>query len=102
MFPTKPFEGVGDAKVWMSTFTKWYNTEHYHSGIKFVTPASKHDSLDLEILKNRIEIYEKAKQKNPNRWSGKTRNLDAVTIVKLNPLKEKNKSNTKDKLQLAS
>ena len=67
-----------------------------------VPPASKHDSLDLEILKNRIEIYEKAKQKNPNRWSGKTRNLDAVTIVKLNPLKEKNKSNTKDKLQLAS
>jgi putative transposase len=46
------------------------------------------------------EIYE-AKAKNPSRWSGKTRNWDAVTTVKLNPLKEKNKSNATEKLQQA-
>ena len=48
------------------------------------------------------EIYENAKQKNPNRWSGKTRNWDAVTVVNLNPLKEKNKSTTTVKHQVAS
>ena len=55
----------------------------------------------FKTLKNRNEIYEAAKIKNPSRWSGKTRNWDAVTAVKLNPLKEKNKSITTGKLQQA-
>ena len=102
MFPSKPFDNIESAKSWMSQFERWYNEDHLHSGINFVTPNSKHAGLDVEILKSRSEIYENAKLKNPNRWSGKTRNWDAVTTVKLNPLKEKIKSNTKEKLQLAS
>lgn len=102
MFPSKPFESIEAAKLWMRRFEKWYNEVHLHSGINFVTPSSKHAGNDIEILKNRTEIYENAKLKNPNRWSGKTRNWDAVTTVKLNPLQEKTKSNTKEKLQLAS
>ncbi len=101
IFPSKPFESIEAAKAWMEIFVKWYNTEHLHSGINFVTPVSKHLGLDIELLKNRNEVYEKAKEKNPIRWSGKTRNWDAVTVVKLNPLKEKEKSNTNIKLQQA-
>ena len=89
MFPSKPFENIEAAIVWMQKFTNWYNTEHLHSGINFVTPSSKHAGLDIEILKNRNEVYEKAKLQNPERWSGETRNWDPVTVVKLNPLKEK-------------
>ena len=85
----------------MQKFVNWYNTEHLHSGINFVTPESKHLGNDVKILENRNEIYLAAKAKNPNRWSGKTRNWDAVTAVKLNPLKEKDKSNTKEKYQQA-
>lgn len=102
MFPSKAFENIEAAKAWMKRFTHWYNAEHLHSGINFVTPNSKHESLDIEILKNRNEVYKKAKQKNPERWASKTRNWDPITVVKLNPLKEKNKSNTKEKHQLAS
>ena len=101
MYPSKPFEDIEAAIVWMQKFVNWYNTEHLHSGINFVTPESKHKGDDIEILKNRNEIYKSAQLKNPNRWSGKTRNWDAVTAVKLNPLKEKEKSNTKEKLQQA-
>lgn len=101
IFPSKPFESIEAAKAWMETFVKWYNTEHLHSGINFVTPQSKHLGLDHEILKNRTQVYEKAKEKNPIRWSGEMRNWDAVTVVKLNPLKEKEKSNTQIKLQQA-
>ena len=100
-YPSKPFENIEAAIVWMQKFVNWYNTEHLHSGINFVTPESKHKGLDIEILENRNEIYKSAKAKNPNRWTGKTRNWDAVTAVKLNPLKEKDKSNTKEKYQLA-
>jgi putative transposase len=101
IFPSKPFASLEAAKSWMETFVKWYNNEHLHSGINFVTPTSKHLGLDIELLKNRNEVYEKAKTKNPTRWSGQTRNWSAVTVVKLNPLKEKEKSNTKIKLQQA-
>ncbi len=100
IFPSKPFESIEAAKAWMEIFVKWYNTEHLHSGINFVTPVSKHLGLDAELLQNRNEVYEKAKEKNPNRWSGKTRNWDAVVVVKLNPLKEKEKSNTNIKIHL--
>ena len=101
MFPSKPFEDIEAAIIWMQRFTTWYNTKHLHSGINFVTPSSKHDGLDIEILKNRNEVYELAKNKNPERWSGKTRNWDPIRVVKLNPLKEKKKSNTKEKYQQA-
>ena len=100
-YPSKPFEDIEAAIVWMQKFVNWYNTEHLHSGINFVTPVSKHLGKDIEILENRNKIYKAAKVKNPNRWSGKTRNWDAVTAVKLNPLKEKDKSNTKEKYQQA-
>ena len=101
IFPSKPFESIEAAKAWMEIFVKWYNTEHLHSGINFVTPESKHLGLDIELLKNRNDVYTKAKEKNPSRWSGETRNWDAVAVVKLNPLKEKEKSNTNIKLQQA-
>ena len=102
MFPSRPFENIIEAKSWMEKFETWYNTEHLHSGINFVTPESKHNGIDVEILKRREEIYEIARQKNPNRWSKKIRNWSAVASVKLNPLKEKIKSSTKEKLQLVS
>ena len=102
IFPTKPFASLVDAEIWMQKFETWYNTEHLHSGINFVTPESKHLGLDKNILKNRNEIYEIAKLKNPERWTGKTRNWDAVTTVYLNPLKEKIKSATTEKYQLVS
>ena len=70
---------------------KFADQLHLHSGINFVTPASKHCGSDEKILKKRHEIYEQAKLRNPNRWSGKTRNWSAVTIVNLNPKKASQK-----------
>jgi putative transposase len=52
-----------------------------HSGIGFVTPESKHQNKDVEILKKRKEVYELAKKKKPLRWSGNTRKWEYVTSV---------------------
>ena len=90
-FPERGFSSIEDAREWMKKFVNWYNNIHLHSGINFVTPASKHCGVDKEILKKRHEIYEQAKLRNPNRWSGKTRNWSAVTIVNLNPKKASQK-----------
>ena len=49
MFPSKPFENIEAANVGMQMFTNWYNAEHLHSGINFVTLSSKHTRLPIEI-----------------------------------------------------
>lgn len=88
-FPSKPFSSLDEAKSWVQQFVNWYNNVHLHSGIKFVTPADRHQGLDRIILENRKAVYEAAKQQNPNRWTGETRNWQPVEKVFLNPLKER-------------
>jgi transposase InsO family protein len=89
-YPSKPFEGLSAAQAWVEEFVGWYNNEHRHSGIRFVTPASRHYGEDKQILEKRKEVYEEAKQNNPLRWvSGKTRNWNMISEVSLNPVKKK-------------
>lgn len=84
-YPRKPFVSIEAAEHWVLAFVRWYNHDHQHSGINFVTPASRHKGLDKCILENRVEIYEIARKRNPNRWSKQTRNWAVVSEVYLNP-----------------
>lgn len=84
-FPDQPFESLEAARAWVATFVHWYNEHHQHSAIRFVTPAARHSGQEQAILENRKAVYEAAKQRNPQRWSGETRNWDPVGIVWLNP-----------------
>jgi putative transposase len=68
-------------------FVGWYNEEHCHSGIRFVTPGERHRGEDKVILQQRKAVYEAAKAKHPERWSGDIRNWDRVESVSLNPSK---------------
>lgn len=85
MWPSKGFDAVEDARGWMDQFAHWYNEEHQHSGLRFVTPAERHRGEDTERLANRHRVYEQAKAGNPSRWSGATRNWNPVGPVALNP-----------------
>lgn len=87
-YPSRPFASLSEASGWVEKFVFWYNNIHLHSGIKFVTPMSRHEGKDIMILKNRKRVYEEAKNKNPNRWSRATRNWDRVEKVLLNYLQE--------------
>ena len=84
-YPGKPFESVADAQTWVDGFTSWYNAEHLHSAIRFVTPNDRHFGRQDEILGNRKRVYESARQHNPERWTGDIRNWDPVAVVRLNP-----------------
>jgi len=86
-YPSKPFESLDAAREWVNEFVHWYNEEHRHSGIQFVTPAQRHSGEEQSILINREVVYEAAKQRNPARWSRGTRNWEPVTEVWLNPEK---------------
>ena len=84
-YPTKPFNDLLDARQWVAQFATWYNHEHRHSGIRFVTPAQRHADLDAAILLQRKNVYEAARARTPHRWSGPTRNWERVAEVHLNP-----------------
>jgi len=100
-YPTNPFNDLAQARQWMKKFTHWYNHQHRHSGIHFVTPAQRHAGLDVAILQKRAQTYEKAKAKHPARWSGQVRNWRYQKQVVLNPSKNNDCTN-EEKLKLAS
>ena len=85
IYPDQPFEDLEAARAWVVRFLAWYNHEHLHSGIRFVTPAQRHHGLDIEVLAHRDRIYRAARQQRPERWTGKTRNWSRPPVVVLNP-----------------
>lgn len=89
------FESIEAARAWVERFVQWYNHVHLHSGINWVTPASRHENRDRAILEKRTAVYEAARSQNPNRWSKSTRDWSRPNVVELNPgkrLKELNKT----------
>jgi putative transposase len=98
-FPTDPFESIAAAREWVCAFVIWYNDEHLHSGISFTTPNSRHTGADAAILKNRSEVYKRAKRERPLRWSGATRNWEKIEHVRLNWLKDEESSDRKGNIQ---
>lgn len=84
-YPKKPFNSLEEARNWVKEFVEWYNNEHLHSGIKFVTPNVRHEGIDEEILKKRITVYQEARAKNPGRWFRNIRDWQRPTEVYLNP-----------------
>jgi len=87
-YPSKPFESLEAARQWVHRFVQWYNDEHHHSAIRYVTPNQRHRGEEGHLLEQRKAVYERARQQNPQRWSGKTRNWNLVEEVWLNPPKE--------------
>ncbi len=81
----KSFESLEEARKWVARFVHWYNNEHRHSRIKYVTPMQRHTGEDKEILKKRKRTYEEARRRNPHRWSRGIRNWDHIDTVYLNP-----------------
>jgi putative transposase len=80
----KKFETIEQAIEWVKIFVSWYNTEHLHSGIKYVTPEQRHAGKDIEILKKRHETYLTARKNNPIRWPNSIRNWTQIAEVTLN------------------
>ena len=86
-YPQQAFANLLEARVWVGGFVQWYNQEHRHSAINFVTPAQRHTGEDHALLAKRVAIYKAAKEQHPARWSGEIRNWQRINIVHLNPEK---------------
>ena len=84
-YPSRPFASIEEAQAWVARFIEWYNTEHRHSAIRYVTPDERHYGQETAILERRRRIYERARKRHPERWSGEVRNWTPVATVHLNP-----------------
>lgn len=87
-FPRKPFTSFASALLWVEDFVRWYNEEHLHSAIRYVTPSDRHARKDRALLANRHAVYTAACGRTPRRWTGDTRNWSPVGPVYLNPIKQ--------------
>lgn len=101
-YPETPFAGLLEARIWVAGFVHWYNHEHHHSAIKFVTPAKRHAGLDAALLSRRTAVYEAAKARRPQRWAGGTRNWQPVQIVHLNPEQRAPKPHNQKEIKIAA
>jgi len=87
--PPAGFDSLAEAREWTGRFVAWYNEEHRHRALKFVTPGQKHRGEDAEILAKRSALYEAAKADRPERWiQRKTRDWTPVASTTLNPVRE--------------
>lgn len=56
-FPATGFADLDAARNWAASFVHWYNLEHRHSGIRYVSPAQCHAGDDQAILAVRQQLY---------------------------------------------
>lgn len=87
-YPKKPFESLTEAQAWVDSFVRWYNEEHRHSALNWVTPMARHTGQERVLLRRRAETYRKARQQHPNRWTQDIRNCSPAPAVTLNPARK--------------
>lgn len=82
-FP-KCFQGLPHARRWMAGFVNWYNTEHKHSGIGWITPEQRHNGESEAIFEARNRVKAQARDAKPERWSGPPQVMKSQQTVTLN------------------
>jgi len=66
-FPHR-FGCIQDSRVFSQGFFRWYNEEHYHSGLALLTPARVHYRPTGPILRQRQQVLDVAYQLHPERF----------------------------------
>lgn len=95
LWPERPFDSLEEARRWVQRFVDWYNEQHRHSGLKYVTPDQRHRGRAQALLSKRSTLYEASRAKHPGRWLGNTRNWTLNDVVYLNPEREQTTDHSK-------
>ena len=84
-FPVR-FSSLAESEAFGKKFFSWYNNEHYHSGIAWLTPQSVHYGQAEAILKKRHTVRMLAYAKNPIRFNNVEPKLkELAAAVYINP-----------------
>lgn len=84
-FPGR-FTGLEHGLGWGREFFPWYNHEHHHSGLAYLTPAQVHGGRTEEVLRAREETLRQAWETHPERFvNGPPRVQRPPSEVWINP-----------------
>ncbi|MBV5319335.1 MAG: IS3 family transposase [Chlorobium phaeobacteroides] len=82
----KAFETLEDARQWMGAFVNWYNTEHLHSSIGYITPEQMRTGRAAAIFEQRNATMCQAHTEYPERWRSRpVKQWSVLREVVLNP-----------------
>jgi putative transposase len=89
-FPER-FGSIEDGRAFGQVFFRWYNEEHRHSGLGFLTPAVVHFDQAARVRDQRREVLHAAYAAHPERFvKGTPRLADLPQAVWINPPEKKN------------
>jgi hypothetical protein len=80
-YPVRRFRDLLSVRAWVDGFVDWYNAEHRHSGIKYVTPNQRHFGEADAICRACQQTYEQARAKHPRRWARLPRDWSQPKVV---------------------
>ena len=84
-FPGR-FSGIEHGLQWGREFFPWYNQEHHHSGLAYLTPAQVYRGRTEEVLRARERTLQCAWQAHPERFvNGPPRVQRPLAAVWINP-----------------
>jgi putative transposase len=93
-FPDR-FGSLEDARCFCRGFFRWYNHEHYHTGIALLTPATVHTGRAEEVIQQRSKVLEAAFQAHPERFvRKKPTHANPPTAAWINPPNPKSNPNS--------
>ena len=94
-FPAR-FGGHEDALSHCRSFFKWYNDQHYHSGIGLLTPAMLHYGAAEKVIEDRANVLQGAYAAHPERFvQGCPKPQSLPTAVWINPPTDTNENDRK-------
>jgi len=80
------FASIEHAREWMAAFVNWYNHDHQHSRIGYVTPYQMRSGEAVALFAQRNETMQSAYQQYPERWGSRALKVwQAPQEVVLNP-----------------
>jgi putative transposase len=84
-FPDR-FGSIEDGRAFGQTFFRWYNHDHRHSGLGFLTPVAVHFSQAAAVRAHRVRVLSAAYAAHPERFvNGRPHPADLPTAVWINP-----------------
>lgn len=66
-FPSR-FGCIEDARVFCADFFQWYNTEHHHSALGWLTPEDVHYGRGPRLVETRQQVLDTAYAQHPERF----------------------------------
>ena len=82
-YPSTAFSSLESACAWMARFASWYNREHLHGSLCFVSPNDRYFGRDDMVLARRRAVYEQARLQSPVRWPSGPRRWSSPAPVQM-------------------